>query len=193
MHTNMKSRPNSNSNSYINGDFFGYCESKEESPKSKRIHMPSVVHAISVKKSSSGSFFELNDTNESEVIPFKEISLEQIAERMKEMLLTDLNEGVSDAVPDMLGHIDGTFNNRKLDALIWVYDLNPNEVQLSFEWMCEMLDLDAQSMRRIIGRSVRQEMFRVLNILASMVSPEYAIDCEIALAEYVNLDGWRLK
>lgn len=124
-----------------------------------------------------------------------------IAKRMIRRMLDDLNEQfVSDLKPDMYGISfpqDKTDKQQKevlkLDALIWLYGLNPDGSIVTFEWACDEVGLNPEIIRNVTARSMRAELKIVLKFLAQMVGHQFAIACECELAEYVNLSGWNLN
>lgn len=116
-----------------------------------------------------------------------------LAKRMIFRMMCDLSGEIDPAEPDMFGHILGTREQRKQDALIWMFDLNPDGSDVSFVWVCNEIGFDAERVRRITGRSVRQDLKRILKLLSYMVSNEHAKTCELNLMDYVNLSGWQLN
>lgn len=117
-----------------------------------------------------------------------------LAKRMFSRMLCDLaGDADADAAGDLFGHIEGAQEQRKQDALIWMFDLNPDGSEVPFTWVCNEIGFDAERVRRITGRSVRQDMKRILKLLSSMVSNEYAKKCELNLMDYCNLSGWQLN
>lgn len=113
-----------------------------------------------------------------------------VAKRMLSLTMDDLSGKVV-GEPDLFGDIQHDRETRKLDGLVWIYDLNPDGADISFEWVCNELGTDGEVLRRVIARNMRQELKRVLKMLACMVSEKHALNCECELAEYVNLSGWR--
>ena len=111
------------------------------------------------------------------------------AKRMMRTMLYDLN-GEVDVEPDMFGHVICARETRIQDALIWMYSLNPDEGVVTFEWVCNELGLDPEGIRHITARIMRQEMKRVLRLIAEMIGYQYALQCELNLQEYFNLAGW---
>lgn len=115
-----------------------------------------------------------------------------VAKRLMQLLKDDLS-GKSYGEPDLFGHIDHARETRKLDALFWLYDLNPDGAKVSFTWVCDELGHDPEVIRRVVAKNMRAELKRVLNILCGMVSLTYATDCQLVLSEYVDLTGWNLS
>ncbi|MCU6502009.1 hypothetical protein LPN04_29875 [Rugamonas sp. A1-17] len=80
---------------------------------------------------------------------------------------------------------------RKFDALIWMFDLSPDEPRLTFEWVCEQLGFDEDRVRRVTARSVKKDLRQLLRFLAGLVEPEHAKACQDSLSDYLNLDTWQ--
>jgi hypothetical protein len=80
---------------------------------------------------------------------------------------------------------------RKLDALIWVFDLSPEEPKISFEWVCEQLGFDEVRICRVIARSVKKDLRMILRYIEGMTDAEHTKACEVALSEFVNLHSWQ--
>lgn len=116
-----------------------------------------------------------------------------VAKRMFRLLLADLS-GTTSGEPDLFGQIiDSEREIRKFDALAWLYNLNPDGAQMSFDWVCDELGMDPEAIRRMTAANMRAELKRLLHVLSCMVSPEHAKNCECELAEYVNLAGWNAR
>lgn len=115
-----------------------------------------------------------------------------IAKRMIDRMIDDLVGEKTQAPADLFGHVDGDRETRKLDALIWMYDLNPDGSDIPFVWACNEIGLDPELIRRITARSVRTDLKRILKVLTGMVGSEYAKACELKLSDYINLTGWNL-
>lgn len=113
-----------------------------------------------------------------------------IAKRMFKVFMDDLS-GRTDAVPDMFDHVAGNREQRKQDALIWMFNLNPDGADMPFEWVCNEIGIDHELVRRVTARNTRAELKRIVKLLAGMVSVEHAKKCEIDLLDYVNLSGWQ--
>lgn len=79
---------------------------------------------------------------------------------------------------------------RKYDALIWIFDLNPDKPIVTFSWVCEQLGFDENRIRRITARSVKKDLRQVLRFIAGMVEHNHARACEHAMSEYINLENW---
>lgn len=81
---------------------------------------------------------------------------------------------------------------RKFDALIWMFSLNPEKPLITFEWVCEALELDAERLRQITARNSRKELTQVVRYLAGMVDPLYAKYRAEELGQYINLSNWQV-
>lgn len=113
-----------------------------------------------------------------------------LAKRMIDRMIADLTGSKAQNAGDLFGHIGGDRETCKLDALIWMYDLNPDGSAVPFEWVCNEIGLDHEAMRRITARSVREDLKRILKILTGFFGIEHAKACEYKLSDYVNLTGW---
>lgn len=114
------------------------------------------------------------------------------AKRLMQLLKDDLS-GKSNGEPDLFGHIAHDRETRKLDALVWLYDLNPDGARIPFTWVCDEIGHDPEVIRRVVAKNMRAELKRVLKTLCGMVSLTYATDCQLVLSEYVDLTGWNLS
>jgi hypothetical protein len=81
----------------------------------------------------------------------------------------------------------------RLDALVWMYSLNPDEPLVPFEWVCDVLDFDPHLVRRITGRSMRTELKQLVNLLSTIVGADHARLCEETLSGYVDVSAWKLN
>ena len=91
-----------------------------------------------------------------------------LAKRMFLRMMWDI-EGKSEEIePDLFGQTSLTntktsqSDQNRLDALIWLYGLNPDGSDVSIEMVCDMLDFDPHRIRRIVGRSMRKELRRIV-------------------------------
>lgn len=181
-------------------DLFGVTarvEVKSVASKQPTFHRRSTPAANSSKEKQceEGDDFESDAPIE---IDFENISVGDtqetfVAKRMFARLIADLSGEASLTPPDLFGHINDDREQRKQDALIWMYDLNPDGSLMSFQWVCDEIGLDAEMIKRITARNVRNDLKGILKLLSSMVSPEYANACELDLQDYVNLSGWNLN
>jgi hypothetical protein len=87
----------------------------------------------------------------------------------------------------------GQSEQDRLDALTWMYSLNPEPALVPFEWVCDVLGFDPHRVRRVTGRSMRAELKRLLNLLSTIVGMEHARLCEKALSDYVDVAAWKLN
>jgi hypothetical protein len=137
---------------------------------------------------------EEEDSGDIVLEPFANDSTDTfLAKRMFMRMLSDLAGEAPKAAPDMFGHIEDGREQRRQEALIWMYDLNPDGADVPFVWVCDEIGIDAELIRRVTGRSVRDDLKRILKLLSSMVSPEYAKACEDKLMDYINLTGWNVN
>lgn len=119
-----------------------------------------------------------------------------MAKRMFLRMLWDITPKLEPvAAADLFGQASNTTQSEqdKLDALVWLYGLNPAGSRVSFEWVCEVLDFNPERVRRIVGRSTREELKRLVNLLSTIVSEEHAAKCVETLSEYVNVENWQTK
>jgi hypothetical protein len=183
-------------------DLFGMAADQEqvETPK-KRTGQPKPAKAV--KPASPQTILRnVEESDETEDDSSQDIDLDSfaagdttetfLAKRMFARMMSDLAGEIAATVPDMFGQIVDEREQRKQDALIWMFDLNPDGSEMPFTWVCDEIGFDYELVRRITGRSVRQDMKRILKLLSSMVSHEHAKTCELNLMEYVNLSGWEL-
>jgi hypothetical protein len=81
----------------------------------------------------------------------------------------------------------------RLDALVWMYSLNPDPGLVPFEWVCDVLGFDIHMVRRITGRSMRTELKQLVNLLSTIVGADHARVCEETLSDYVDVSAWKLN
>lgn len=181
-------------------DLFGIIPVKINSPP-KEVIAPqkktNTLKPVSTKEHriETDEFGEIDEDNsvDLDVTPEGVWSDLFLAKRMFFRMMCDLSGEADPADPDLFGHILGTREQRKQDALIWMFDLNPDGSDISFEWVCNEIGFDPERVRRITGRSVRQDLKRILKLLSNMVGNEHAKTCELNLMDYVNLSGWQLN
>lgn len=131
-----------------------------------------------------------------ELISFHTLKASTLANSMLEMLFLDLSRNAKKQIAeDLLGRPD---DYGKLDALIWVFNLNQNGASVPFDWCCENSNiegesLDPEAIRRIIARSTRPELKRCLQIVSMTFGYSFAKECEARLMAYVNLAGWNVQ
>lgn len=120
-----------------------------------------------------------------------------LAKRMFLRMMWDISGETEPSEPDLFGqqaiHDNNAADRCRLDALIWMYSLNPDGSFISFEWVCDQLELDPDSIRRITGRSMRKELKRLVRLLATIVSYEHAKACEEALSDFADVSLWALN
>lgn len=160
---------------------------------------PSYIQAVKKKKTNNAPPLSVDDDQEELEMGVIDLNPEEtdsadtfLAKRMFMRMLDDLAGKSEQAEPDLFGHIEGIREQYKQDALIWLYGLNPDGADVTFEWVCNEIGFDAELIRRVTGRNVREDLKRLLKMLASMVSPAYAKDCQIQLSDYLDLSGWDL-
>ena len=119
-----------------------------------------------------------------------------LAKRMFLRMMWDIEGKSEDVEPDLFGQtsVTGTKSNQadqnRLDALIWLYSLNPDGSLVSIEWVCDELGFDPHRVRRIVGRSMRKEIKRVVQLLSTIVSPQHAHVCEEKISDYLDISNW---
>lgn len=120
-----------------------------------------------------------------------------LAKRMFLRMMWDISGEPEQSEPDLFGqqaiHDNNAADRCRLDALIWMYSLNPDGSFISFEWVCDQLELDPDRIRRITGRSMRKELKRLVRLLATIVSYEHAKACEEALSDFADVSLWALN
>ena len=123
-----------------------------------------------------------------------------LAKLMFKRMMHDIKGDIeAEAEPDLFGemsHVHSKANRAetfRLDALIWMYSFNPESALVPFEWVCDTLSINVERVRHIAARSVRHDLKRIIQILASTIGQEHALLCEERLADYVNLSGWQPK
>lgn len=121
-----------------------------------------------------------------------------VAKRMWRILCVDLaatTRADLDLLGDLASHpteVGLSAEHRKQDALIWMFDLNPDGADMPFEWVCNEIGLDHETVRRITARNMRTELKQVLKLLSKMVNFDHAKQCELRLSDYANFSGWDL-
>lgn len=120
-----------------------------------------------------------------------------LAKRMFLRMMWDLSGDVEEAEPDMFGqtsiqsHKTSLAEQCRLDALIWLFSLNPDGGLVTIEWVCEVLGFDVHRVRRITGRSMRNDLKRVVQLLSTMISQAHAQVCEDIISDYCNISSWK--
>jgi hypothetical protein len=119
-----------------------------------------------------------------------------LAKRMFLRMMWDLDGKSDDVEPDLFGqtslasHKTNQTDLNRLDALIWLYSLNPDGSLVSIEWVCDVLGFDPHRVRRIVGRSLRKELKRVVHLLSTMVGSQHAQVCEDKISDYLDISNW---
>lgn len=120
----------------------------------------------------------------------------KLAKRMFLRMIWDLTPKPGpDATHDLFGQasITSQAEQDRLDALVWMYSLNPDQPLVPFEWVCDVLGFDAHRVRRVTGRSMREELKQLVNLLSTIIDPDYARLCEETLSDYVDVAAWKLN
>jgi hypothetical protein len=194
----------------VTEDLFGYALEPPRPPvsastvcKPKRVRNKPVANATRPKASVQRRFAEPDADEEEDPVPDIEANPydppeTNVAKRMWRMLCVDL-AGTTSTELDLFGDLSAqpdehglSPEHRKQDALIWMFDLNPDGADMPFEWVCNEIGLDHEAVRRITARNMRTDLKMVLKLLTKLLSFRHAKDCELRLAEYVNLSGWDL-
>lgn len=119
-----------------------------------------------------------------------------LAKRMFLRMIWDLKPRPAAApVQDLFGQAATLCQGEqdRLDALVWMYSLNPEPGLVPFEWVCDVLGFDLQMVRRITGRSMRTELKQLVNLLSTIVGADHARLCEETLSDYVDVSAWKLN
>ncbi|UIF89405.1 hypothetical protein KAF44_29475 (plasmid) [Cupriavidus necator] len=92
---------------------------------------------------------------------------------------------------------------RIYDTMQWIYafqDARPDEaiggvvsadVLVSFSFVCERLGWDAEWIRRVAARCLREHFKGLLRTIAAFDDEGFLIKCERKLDGYVDVTGWR--
>jgi hypothetical protein len=119
-----------------------------------------------------------------------------MAKRMFLRMMWDIEGKSEDVEPDLFGqaslagHKTSQSDLNRLDALIWLYSLNPDGSLVSIEWVCDVLGFDAHRVRRIVGRNLRKELKRLVHLLSTMLGAHQAQVCEDKISDYVDISNW---
>lgn len=119
----------------------------------------------------------------------------KLAKRMFLRMIWDLTPRPEPtASQDLFGQASTSSQSEqdRLDALIWMYSLNPEPPRVPFEWVCDVLGFDPHRVRRVTGRSMRIELKRLVNLLSTIVGCDHARLCEETLSDYVDVSAWKL-
>lgn len=118
----------------------------------------------------------------------------KLAKRMFLRMIWDLTPKPKPAASqDLFGQASTSSQSEqdRLDALIWMYSLNPEPALVPFEWVCDVLGFDPHRVRRVTGRSMRTELKRLINLLSTIVGGDHARLCEETLSDYLDVSGWQ--
>jgi hypothetical protein len=118
----------------------------------------------------------------------------KLAKRMFLRMIWDLTpKPAPTASQDLFGQASTSSQSEqdRLDALIWMYSLNPEPALVPFEWVCDVLGFDPHRVRRVTGRSMRTELKRLVNLLSTIVGGDHAQLCEETLSDYLDVSGWQ--
>lgn len=119
-----------------------------------------------------------------------------MAKRMFLRMMWDIEGKSEDVEPDLFGqaslagHKTSQSDLNRLDALIWLYSLNPDGSLVSIEWVCDVLGFDPHRVRRIVGRNLRKELKRLVHLLSTMLGAHHAQVCEDKISDYVDISNW---
>ncbi|KAH0432933.1 hypothetical protein [Paraburkholderia fungorum] len=111
---------------------------------------------------------------------------------------------VEDTGPDLFGFEDCDQDElRVYDAMQWIYgfqDVRPEEVidgvtvvdvMVSFDFVCERLGWDAEWVRRVAARCLREHFAGLLRTIEAFGDEGFLLKCERKLEDYVDVTGWR--
>ena len=118
----------------------------------------------------------------------------KLAKRMFLRMIWDLTPKPEPAASqDLFGQASTSSQSEqdRLDALIWMYSLNPEPALVPFEWVCDVLGFDPHRVRRVTGRSMRTELKRLVNLLSTIVGGDHARLCAETLSDYLDVSGWQ--
>jgi hypothetical protein len=119
-----------------------------------------------------------------------------LAKRMFLRMMLDIEGKAEEVEPDLFGQTSitgdraGQADQNRLDALIWLYSLNPDGSLVTIEWVCDEIGFDPHRLRRIVGRSLRKELKRLVHLLSTIVSPQHAQACEEKISDYLDISNW---
>lgn len=122
-----------------------------------------------------------------------------LAKRMFLRMMWDIDGKSEDVEPDLFGqsslasHKTSQTDLNRLDALIWLYSLNPDGSLVSIEWVCDVLGFDPHGVRRIVGRNLRKELKRLMHLLSTMLGEHHAQVCEDKISDYLDISNWNIN
>lgn len=91
------------------------------------------------------------------------------------------------AVPEQRRKVMRTLD--MVNAIIWMYSLHPQEVQISSEWVCDMMEIDIHVVRSIVARNCRDMIKKTIQLLFqdNKASGQVYLD---KVSDFVNVTGW---
>jgi hypothetical protein len=119
-----------------------------------------------------------------------------LAKRMFLRMMWDIEGKCEDVEPDLFGQTSlvgdkaGQADLNRLDALIWLYSLNPDGSLVSIEWVCDVIGFDPHRVRRIVGRNLRKELKRLMHLLSTILGAHHAQACEDKISDYLDISNW---
>jgi len=121
-----------------------------------------------------------------------------LAKRMFQRMMWDIGgkQPEEEVEPDLFGQTsvagdkNGQADMNRLDALIWLYGLNPDGSLVSIEWVCDVIGFDPHRVRRIVGRSLRKELKRLVHLLSTILGTHHAQVCEDKISDYLDISSW---
>ena len=122
-----------------------------------------------------------------------------LAKRMFLRMMWDVEGKCEDVEPDLFGqsslasHKTSQSDLNRLDALVWLYSLNPDGSLVIIEWVCDVLGFDPNGVRRIVGRSLRKELKRLMHLLSTMLGEHHAQVCEDKISDYLDISNWSIN
>jgi hypothetical protein len=137
-----------------------------------------------------GTFVDLEANDPDDTVETK------LAKRMFLRMIWDLTPKPAPvASHDLFGQASASNQSEqdRLDALVWMYSLNPEPALVPFEWVCDVLGFDSHRVRRITGRSMRPDLKRLVNLLSTIVGEQHARECEERMSDYLDVSNWKLN
>lgn len=122
-----------------------------------------------------------------------------LAKRMFLRMMWDIEGKSEDPEPDLFGQVSVASKKtnqsdlNRLDALVWLYSLNPDGSLVTIEWVCDVLGFDTHRVRRIVGRSLRKELKRLVLLLSTIVGAQHAQVCEEKISDYLDISNWSMN
>ena len=158
---------------------------------------PSLRQTIPAKEHASSPEL-LVDPDELEPVDLESVDASDtpetiLAKRMFLRMMWDFDGKVEEAEPDLFGETSAVgvkarqADQNRLDALIWLYSLNPDGSLVTFEWVCDVLGFDPHRVRRIVARSMGRHLKRLVHLLSTIVSPEHAQTSEEKISDYLDI------